>query len=452
MPDGRSLRLRLVWYLLAMLAVVTTASGIVVYLDTRQEADEAFDSALLQTARMLDILISPAGIDTYGDQWRRALQDDPGGQKFRRHLFFAVFDADGELLLQSDKAPGIDHESVVTGFFDISRDRKKWFAYGLESSDDGLTIIVGQNSKDREEITEHVGGGLVLPLILLLPPMLWLLWKLIGVALRPLEAVAAQVRRQDIRYLRPIDVAGVPLEIDPLVTALNRMIADLDAAYARERRFVSDASHELRNPLASLLINVDNALEESRGRATTDSLQSMKTSIMRLSHLVSQLLALGHFENPLSGRTLQSVDLGRVCRRVTDSFAPQARDAGVEIQLQLESGNCEIRGDESLFASLVSNLVDNAVKYSGRGAQIRVGCAADAFGLLLTVEDSGAGLSAAQRQQACKRFYRAADGNTVGAGLGLSIVETIADLHGAGVELDESPLGGLRVRIRFDKA
>ena len=260
-----------------------------------------------------------------------------------------------------------------------------------------------------------------------------------------------QVRRQDIQHLRPIDVDGVPREIDPLVQALNRMIADLDAAYARERRFVSDASHELRNPLASLLINVDNAIEESRDAATSETLQSMKTSIKRLSHLVSQLLELSHCENPLSGRTLQSVDLCRVCRRTVDSFASRASDAGVEIELQVAENNCEIHGDEALLASLVSNLVDNAIKYGGEGSRVRVHCAQDAYGWQVTVDDSGAGLDAAQREKVLQRFYRTGSNGAAGAGLGLSIVKTIADLHGARLELDESSLGGLRVAVRFDK-
>ena len=451
MPEGLSLRRRLAWYLVTVLLVVTAASGTAVFLNTRHEADEVFNASLVQTARILDGLISRAAIDASGAAWQRALQHEAGKRDDHMRLFFAVYDAGGELLLYSYQAPKIGAGLLKPGSFEFSNERRQWYAYGLESSRDDLLIVVGQRGKERAEITEHIGGGLLLPLILLLPIALWLLWKLIGVALRPLDDVTAQVRRQDIQHLRPVDGAGVPREIDPLVQALNRMIADLDAAYARERRFVSDASHELRNPLASLLINVDNAIEESRDEAATETLQSMKTSIRRLSHLVSQLLELSHCENPLSGRTLQSVDLCRVCRRTVDSFASRARDAGVEIELQVGEDNCEIHGDEALLASLVSNLVDNAIKYGGEGSRVRVHCARDAYGWQLTVEDSGAGLDAGQRAKVVERFYRAGSTGSAGAGLGLSIVKTIADLHGAHLELDESALGGLRVAVRFDK-
>ena len=451
MPEGVSLRRRLAWYLVTVLLVVTAASGSAVYLSTRHETDEVFNASLVQTARILDGLISRAALDANGEAWQLALQQQAGNRADRMRLFFAVYDADRHLLLHSDQAPRISRDRLKPGSFEFSGEQRNWYAYALESSRDGLLIVVGQRDKERAEITEHIGGGLLLPLILLLPVALWLLWKLIGVALRPLDDVTAQVRRQDIQRLQPIDVGGVPREIDPLVQALNSMIADLDAAYARERRFVSDASHELRNPLASLLINVDNAIEENRDAAILESLQSMKTSIKRLAHLVAQLLELSHCENPLSGRTLQSVDLCRVCRRTIDSLASRARDAGVEIEFQGGEASCEIDGDEALLSSLVSNLVDNAIKYGGRGSRVRVHCARDAYGWQLTVEDSGAGLDARQRARVLERFYRAGGDGSAGAGLGLSIVKTIADLHGARVELDESALGGLRVAVRFDR-
>ena len=181
-----------------------------------------------------------------------------------------------------------------------------------------------------------------------------------GVALKPLQDVVDQVRQQDLKDLKTIDVEGVPGEIGPLVAALNQMITDLDAAYVRERRFVSDASHELRNPLASLLINVDNAIEESRDAESIESLQSMKASIKRLTHLVAQLLELSHFENPQSNRELEVVDLGRICERVIESFKHQVEARSLTITLVEPEGDCTLMGVDSLLTSLVSNLVDNA--------------------------------------------------------------------------------------------
>ncbi|MDH3537910.1 MAG: ATP-binding protein [Gammaproteobacteria bacterium] len=313
-----------------------------------------------------------------------------------------------------------------------------------------MRIIVGERSEIRTEITEYISGGLLIPLVLLTPIILWILWQIIGVALRPLQDVTDQLRQQDLKDLNTIDVAGVPREISPLVSALNQMIEDLDAAYARERRFVSDASHELRNPLAALLINVENAIEESQGRESLDTMQSMKTSIQRLTHMVSQLLKLSHFENPMSTQEYDQVDLGQVCERNVDTFRSKADARGLQIELQLPSESCLLMGAESLLSSLLANLLDNAINYCDANCRIRLRCERFENSLLLSVDDSGPGLVADQREKALGRFYRAADTNTPGAGFGFSIVKTIAESHHATVELDQSDIGGLAVRVRFD--
>ena len=450
MPDEVSLRRRLTWYVVLTLLVMTAVSGIAIYQGTTQEADEIFSASLVQTARILDGLISRDAIDANREQLMRALESAPEAHKYERKLFFVVVDADGKLLLHSRQAPGIPDKVVDSGFSEFRFEGKKWFTFTLNSSRENLRIIVGERSEIREEITEYIGGGLLVPLLLLTPLVLWLLWQIIGVALKPLQDVTDQLKQQDLKDLNTINVADVPREISPLVNALNQMIEDLDAAYARERRFVSDASHELRNPLAALLINVENAIEESQGRESLETMESMKTSIQRLAHMVSQLLELSHFENPSSDQEFAQVDLGRICERVIDAMKTQADEKGLQIELQLPQEKCLIMGAESLLTSLVSNLVDNAVNYCDANCRIRVRCERKDNCIQLSVDDSGPGLKADEREKAMGRFYRAADTNTRGAGLGLSIVKSIAENHHATVELDQSDLGGLAARVRFD--
>jgi two-component system sensor histidine kinase QseC len=450
MPDTVSLRRRLTWYVVVILLLMTTASGVMIYQGTTHEADEIFSASLVQTSRLLDGLITRAKIESHKEQLTRALERGPDAHEYERKLFFAVLDADNQILLHSRRSPDIPHEIINTGFSEFEFKGEKWLTFALESSHDDLLIVVGERSEIREEITEYIGGGLLFPLILLLPVGLWLLWHIVGVALKPLQHVTDQLRQQNLKELKTIDVDDVPVEIDPLVSALNQMITDLDAAYARERRFVSDASHELRNPLASLLINVDNAIEESQGTESIESLQSMKVSIQRLSHLVAQLLELSHFENPLASRKFVRVDLYQICGRVVNSLRTQATAKQQEIELQPTGDSCELDGIDSLLSSLVTNLVDNAIKYSGEGCKIRVRCYRDEKSLVLEVDDSGAGLDAGEHEKVLGRFYRAADTNSRGAGLGLSIVKSIAQIHSAQVELGESDLGGLSIKIRFD--
>ena len=450
MPDTVSLRRRLTWYVVVILLLMTTASGVMIYQGTTHEADEIFSASLVQTSRILEGLISRADLETHREQLTRALERGPDAHEYERKLFFAVLDVDDQILLHSRQSPDIPHQVISTGFSEFEFNGEKWLTFALESSHDDLLIIVGERSEIREEITEYIGGGLLFPLILLLPVGLWLLWHIVGVALKPLQHVTDQLRQQSLKELKTIDVDDVPVEISPLVSALNQMITDLDSAYARERRFVSDASHELRNPLASLLINVDNAIEESYGRDSVEPLQSMKISIQRLSHLVTQLLELSRFENPQESREFARVDLYQVCGQVVNSLKAQAAARQQKIELLPPDDSCELNGIDSLLTSLVTNLVDNAIKYSGEGCKIRVRCYRDEKSLVLAVDDSGAGLDPGEHEKVLGRFYRAADTNSRGAGLGLSIVKSIAQIHSAQVELGESDLGGLAIRIRFD--
>ena len=452
MRASLSLRRRLTWYVVITLVTLTVLSGSAIYVGTSYEADEVFSASLVQTARILDGFITRDTIENRRTQLQHALERTPSAHKYERKLFFAVFDPAGNMLLHSSEAPQLPSEGVAPGFSEFRHHNKKWFTFALEASNDDLLIVVGERSEAREEITEYIGGGLLLPLILLLPLVLWMLWHIVGVALWPLQAVTDQVRQQDLRQLKSIDVEGVPREITPLVEALNQMIVDLDAAYLRERRFVSDASHELRNPLASLLINIDNAIEESYDRDVMDTLDSMKVSIQRLSHLVSQLLALSNLEKADASIDRETVDLAGVCAGVIAAARPRAEAKSMTLDWQAPDTACRLRGSQTLLESLVANLVDNAIRYCGSGCRVQLRCRQEGDELVLTVDDSGPGLDAEQREKATGRFYRAGDTNLTGAGLGLSIVKTIAKSHAGRVELSESTLGGLCVSVRFQIA
>jgi len=450
MQANRSLRRRLTWYVVVTLFSLTSLSGIAIYIGTTKEADEIFSASLAQTARIIDGLVSRDAIASDRLELQRKLELGKRAHPYERKLFFAVLDAQGNLLLHSREAPDLPKAGIPSGFSEFRYKRKKWFTFALESSDDDLLIVIGERSSVREEITEYIGAGLLLPLILLLPLVLWMLWHIVGAALRPLQTVTDQVREQDLKRLTPIDVSGVPHEISPLVDAMNQMIVDLDATFLRERRFVSDAAHELRNPLASLLISVDNAIEETQEVEVLDSLRSMKISIRRLSHLVSQLLALSHLEKADSAPVFEPVDLARVCAAAIASAQASAETKSISLELIAPTGGCELAGSQSLLESLVSNLLDNAIRYADIGCRVQVQCRREQRKLVLTVDDSGPGLDAEQREKAPGRFYRAGDTNSSGAGLGLSIVKTIAQSHAASVELSESELGGLCVTVSFD--
>ena len=457
MTESISLQKRLSWYMISTLLVLTLLSGTGVYLGTTHEAEEMFGASLVQTARILDGVITREQILNNKQKLERVLEipsmarneQNITGHKYENKLFLSVLDMDGTVLLSSPHAPAIEKIPQTPGFGEMVIDDNTWNTFTLNSSDDGLQIIVGERNDINKEMVEYILQGLLWPLVLLLPVILWFLLNLVKVVLMPLQLVSDEVNKQDIRHLKTINVHGVPQEIDPLVNSLNHMIQNLDDAYNRERRFVSDASHELRNPLAALLINVENAIEENTDDELGDSLNSMRESIIRLTHLVSQLLELSHLENPLSLRNLEPIDLSLICKQAADSFQKKASNKQQELKLEIDGSSFQIMGSTVLLQSLVNNLLDNAIKYCGEKAVIRLSCKQQQDKLKLCIDDSGPGLDAELRKNIVQRFFRAEQTNAEGAGLGLSIVKSIAETHSATMQILESELGGLSVQIEF---
>jgi len=454
LANNISIRKRLNWYVFAAMLALIVVTGMGVYNATTDEADEIFDAEMAQIARMLEHFINTESITANSSQLQKnrgktSILQPGEPHKYREKLFFVIRDGDGNNLIDPGLAPDLSMIKNSPGYQRLELEGNEWIIYTRKSNQQGIWIIIGEQADIRSEINEHLGSALLVPLFLLLPVILFLLWKIVGLALKPLHSVVDQVRRQDITRLTQVEADGIPEEIEPLIAALNQMIVKLDAGYGRERRFVSDASHELRNPLAALLINVDNAIEENQNPEPGDSLLSMKLSIIRLSHLVRQLFELSHSEIPLVSQNFEIVDIVSLCQRVAESHSEAATQKHQTLNLKLPTTECSIKGVEPLLSSLVSNLLDNAIKYCADGSEIRLGIELENKDLILSFDDSGEGLDADTCLKVTGRFYRAGNTGATGAGLGLSIVKTIADLHSATMQLTRSELGGLSVSIRF---
>ncbi len=454
MSKNISIRKRLSWYVIAATLAMLVVIGIAVYIATTDEADEIFDNKMAQTASILESFVSKESIAANRARLKNTLDlslksQSDGPYQYDKELFFAVRDDDGNNLLSPHLVPDLRSIKNKEGYLRLDIEGDEWVTYTRKTKQDDLWIIIGERVETRTEINEHLGNALLIPITFLLPFILFFLWKIVGVALKPLRAVVEQVHRQEITRLSKIEVEGIPQEIEPLVMAFNQLLVKLDAGYARERRFVSDVSHELRNPLAALLINVDNAIEENHDPDLGESLASMKLSISRLSHLVAQLFDLSHSENPLARQNFTKVDMAALCNHTVESRVSTAAQKNQSIKVRLLSTECCIEGIEPLLISLVSNLVDNAIKYCGDSCEIKLRLGFDSHDLILSVDDSGEGLNSDMRSKVTERFYRASGSGATGAGLGLSIVKTIADIHSATMELTRSEQGGLCVCIRF---
>ncbi|HHJ4328595.1 TPA: ATP-binding protein, partial [Klebsiella pneumoniae] len=266
----------------------------------------------------------------------------------------------------------------------------------------------------------------------------------------PLADMTRLLKARAPDNLAPLLLAPLPQELEPVVASLNRLLQQVNQLLEREKRFIADAAHELRTPLAVLRIHAQNAQQAGSPHDREEALAQLLAGVDRTTRVVTQLLTLARLEPNAQPLRRQSLDLGVLARETLAELTPLALARDQELALDVdEHADLQLHGDAASLATLLQNLLGNALQYTPPGGRIEVRLYTDSGALNLEVADSGPGVAAELREQLFERFVRL--GESQGAGLGLSIVARIAELHGAGVELLDSALGGFCVRLRFPR-
>jgi len=299
--------------------------------------------------------------------------------------------------------------------------------------------------EERAELAGEIAEHLLVPMLYALPVLAIVLVIAVGISLRPLGRLSADIAQRAPGRLAPIDAADAPGEIQPLIARLNALFAGIERALDNERRFTADASHELRTPLAALRAQAQVALAAGDDAGRRHALQQILAGCDRATHLLAQLLTLARLDAD-SSAALAPVALRPLAAAVLAEAAGEAIDRACE--LALGEGEADVRGDATLLQAAVRNLVENALRH-GAAAHIRVDITATAELAAITIADDGRGIAADEREAVQQRFRRGAgEHDHQGSGLGLSIVRRIAELHGGRLELGEGLAGrGLSARL-----
>lgn len=293
-------------------------------------------------------------------------------------------------------------------------------------------------------------GIVLLPLIVCIPLLIFPAWLSVRTALRPFRDLSADVASKGAHDLQPLGFRARYAELRPIVRSVNGLLARLRANISAERRFIADAAHELRTPLAAMRINVEALQERSRDEPDRALLNSIVHSGDRASRLVGQLLSLMRSDADTAQFASESLRLDEVLQERLAELAGVARQRNVELELELPDEPVWIHAEREALRSLVDNVVENAAKYSPVGGTVATRLISDADGAELTVTDAGPGISPQHRDRVFERFFRVPDQNEEGSGLGLAIVKRASERLGAKVWLEEPENGrGLRVRMRF---
>ncbi len=428
-----SIRARLLLAVLGMLAVAALVVGSVTYRSVRAETEALFDYQLRQMALSLRDQgeVAPAQASALADQ--------------QLDFVVQVWTADGRAIYASRAHAALPQRAQL-GYADVTVAGQVWRSFSVAMP--SRVIQVSQPLAIRRKLAADAAYAAVLPLLLIAPFMAAAAWWLTALALRPLQRVAAGVRQRDEQSLEPLPSAGLPDEVAPLVAALNALLQRLGQSLDTQRAFVADAAHELRSPLTALKLQLQllkRAGSEAERSAAADALAA---GIERAARLVEQLLTLARTEPGATGTALQSLDLSELVREAVADTVPLALARGTRFELSADVP-VRIDGDRAALAALVRNLADNAVRYSPRGTRVEVRVSQPDGAPTLQVDDAGPGIPPAERERVFDRFYRRGVADEPGTGLGLAIVRGVAQRHGATVQLGESPLGGLRVTLRF---
>ena len=442
-----SLKLRLTLLFLVLSLTAWFAASLVAWQQTTHKLDKLFDTQQMLFAKRLltmelDELHAPARMREVPKKAKHGHLDDDA-------LAFAIYASDGTMILNDgENGRDIPYHYRRDGFDDgrLQDDNDEWRFLWLTSPDGKYRVVVGQEWEYRQDMALDVVGSQLTPWLVALPVMLLLLIVLLSRELKPLKKLAQTLRARSPDATDALPIQGVPAEVRPLLDSLNHLFARTQEMMTRERRFTSDAAHELRSPLAALKVQTDVAqLSQDDPQAQEKALTQLHAGIDRASRLVDQLLTLSRLDSLDSLDGVEQIAMADLLQSAVMDIYPPAQQAGIDIRLNINAPEVTRTGQQLLLSLLVRNLLDNATRYSPRGSVVDVTLDARRF----TVRDNGPGISPDALARLGERFYRPPGQDATGSGLGLSIVKRIAALHGMHVALGNAPEGGFEVNVSW---
>ncbi|MFC5551278.1 sensor histidine kinase [Massilia aerilata] len=312
---------------------------------------------------------------------------------------------------------------------------------GAASPEARLAVVqVAETLEKRAQLANEIIKGVILPQFIILPVILALVWFALSRGLSPLAQLQERIRARPPDDLSPIDSRQVPEEISPLVGSLNDMLARLAHTIDAQKRFIADAAHQMKTPLAGMRMQSELALRQVDPEEIHRSLEQLAKSSESATRLVNQLLALARAENqPHAGLALEPLDLAALARSVVQDWVTASFVHEIDLGYEDPDGALEIAGSAMMLRELLSNLIDNALRYTPAGGSVTVRVRSDGELALLEVEDTGPGIAPGERPRVFERFYRILGSSASGSGLGLAIVREIAQQHGAEIEIFNNP-------------
>ena len=327
-------------------------------------------------------------------------------------------------------------------------------------SGEPMLVQVAETLEKRKTLATEIVKGVMVPQFVTLPLAVLLVWLALVRGIKPLAQLERRIRARKPDDMSALDESAVPEEVAPLVSSINDLLSRLKLSLTTQKRFLADAAHQLKTPLAGLRMQADLAQRETDADELKKSLKQIGRASIRATHTVNQLLALARAETTGRSLTQTPVDLVHTVSEAIQDSVPRALEKQIDLGYEgppLGEAASRVQGNGMLLAELVRNLLDNAINYTPAGGQVTARLLTDRFSgvIVLLVEDTGPGIPESERELVFEPFYRTLGTNVDGSGLGLAIVKEIARQHGATITIDDADRPGnagspgTRVTIRF---
>ncbi|EIL94708.1 MULTISPECIES: sensor histidine kinase [Rhodanobacter] len=459
-----SLRGRLRWLIILVMVAVLLPLAVLSFQRTMQEVNELSDGRLAQSARTLQVLIGEEGAEALdgGDQDDKLMPIEvPEAPTVQRHRYsfesevgFQVFDTSGRSIMATANLAALPPPGAGdANFRDIDAGGYRWRLFTLRDETHGVVIRTGERYDSRHDILRALWFDHALSLLIGLPLLGLLVGWAVKRGLRPLESLTDALGSRALGSREPIVLEQAPLELQPVLDALNGQLQRLADALEREHRFSADVAHELRTPLASIMLNIESATATGDPDEAATSLAGARHNVAALARRVEQLLVLARLESGAALEQRRSIDLVGVAIDVIEELTPVIAECGAELGFIHDSQAAWVLGHEAALGALLRNLIENAMRHVPVGGQVQLSLSQDARFTTIEVADDGPGIPLERRAAVFARFHREATGRGEGYGLGLSIVQRAAELHGASIDLLDSPFGrGLRVKVSIPRS
>lgn len=452
--NDRSLRVGLLSWLGPVLVLLLALDALACYFTALHFANLVYDRWLIDSTRSLAQAVRSEHGQIEFDVPRVALQifqfDEVDRTYFKivskRRGFIA-----GETDLPAGTTAPINGIRLASATVQAQPVRVVSTRIAPAETNDTVTVTIAETLIKRNTLARDILLAMVAPQVALLGIASLLAWLGVSRGLKPLTDLASQIEARDHNNLSPVPQTGLPREARVLAARINELLARLGSTIRAQKRFVADAAHQLRTPLAAVMLQVERAERAPDGATEREALRALHRSVERAGRMTQQLLALARTDPEASNAVeLESLDLVALARRVGEEWIPRALKREIDFGLIVPGGPVLIAGDDRLLSELLSNLIDNALRYSGAAGRVSV-IVEGGPQPMLAVQDDGPGIPEDERVRIFERFYRVPGSSGDGCGLGLAIVEEIARLHRSTVEVSSgTDARGSRFTVVFD--